>query len=124
MIKRQQNPNWRERLIACLSGRRFSLRVEDKLQEGMAQVMLLDDIPFIREYDLGDAGRIDFFVEGVGVEAKVKGGFSDVARQLQRYAGAPDIKELLLCTSCPSHSHLPSSISGKPLHLIKLWKAL
>lgn len=112
-----------QELIALLSGRRYNRRIEVRLHAEMMQVMDEAGVAYRHEHELID-GRIDFFIDGIGIEAKVDGGPSAVARQLLRYAQDPTIKELILCTSIPSHGQLPSSMSSKPLHLVKLWQAL
>lgn len=80
----------------------------------------------IREYPVSGArGRIDFYLprEQVGIELKVKGSPSEVVRQLQRYAAAPEVAALMLVTGRAAlGASLPSSLAGKPLRVVCTWR--
>lgn len=63
-------------------------------------------------------GRIDFIVDQVGIEVKVKGTRDALHRQLLRYAESPRIAELLVVTTVRAHRGLPESVGGKPLSVL------
>lgn len=113
-----------KRIVSAIGSRSFRYSNEAELQDGLAEVFREEGIKFEREKDLGDAGRIDFLVEGdVGLEVKVKGSPSKVAIQLLGYAGRPELSALILVTG---RSRLavgfPNEMSGKPFVAIPLWK--
>jgi hypothetical protein len=111
------------RLVASLRRRRFNYQNEKDLQSAIETVMVSDGFAFDREHDLGDAGCVDFFVSGfLGVEIKIKGSPSEVARQLLRYAGRDEVKGLLLVTGRAALASLPQVLLGKPIHLVELWR--
>jgi hypothetical protein len=112
-----------EAVIASLRRRRFNYSNEKDLQAGIATALQADGFEFSREHKLGDAGTIDFLVYGfLGIEVKIKGSPSDVARQLLRYAGCQEVKGLVLVTGRAALSSLPAELMGKPLHLVELWR--
>lgn len=68
-----------------------------------------------------DADRVDFFLDGVAVEVKVKGSAHDVLRQLQRYAQHEEVTEILLVTSRSMHQSLRNEkLNGKPVQVCYL----
>jgi len=112
-----------QRLLASLRRRRFNYQNEKRLQDGIEACLLKDRIDFVREHPLGEAGVVDFLVGGfLGVEVKIKGSPSEVARQLLRYAGQEEVKGLVLVTARSSLSALPPELLGKPLALVELWR--
>lgn len=111
------------RLVASLRKRRFNYANEKDLQAGIETVLKADGFEFVRECQLGDAGVIDFLVAGcVGIEVKIKGSPSEVARQLLRYAGRDEVRGLVLVTGRAALSALPSKLLAKPLTLVELWR--
>lgn len=112
-----------KRLVGSLRKRRFIYQNEKDLQAGVETILKEDGFDFVRECQLGDAGIIDFFVGGfLGIEIKIKGSPSEVARQLLRYAGRDEVKSLVLVTGRSLLSSLPSELLGKPLTLVELWR--
>lgn len=61
----------------------FSFADEDELQRGLAEVM---PETAQREVRLTPRDRIDFLVDGIGIEVKLAGSISALTRQLHRYA--------------------------------------
>jgi hypothetical protein len=110
-------------VIASLRRRRFNYQNEKDLQAGVESVLSADGFEFVRERALPDAGIIDFLVYGfLGIEIKIKGSPSEVARQLLRYARCEEVKGLVLVTGRSALSTLPSEMLGKPLHVVELWR--
>lgn len=104
---------------AALTRFAFAWANEDDLQRGIA--LALDDagIAYQREHDLGRAGRVDFFVDGIALEVKVRGGRAEVVRQLHRYAEHESVAEVLLVT--PSlRLDVPLELTGKPVSVCRL----
>lgn len=80
--------------------RRHRYRYANELELHAAIAQALDDagIAYEREVRLTPQDRIDFLCDDVGVEVKIKGGPSSVARQLARYARHERIGALCLVT--------------------------
>ena len=51
------------------------------------------------------------------IEIKVKGSFTDVARQIHRYALSPKVGSIVLVTTRLNHTKFDESILGKPLYV-------
>ena len=89
-----------ELVRAAIATRRFRFASEEELQAGIAQAFAEDGLAYEREVCLGPPGRIDFLVDGgIGVEVKVDGSPSEVARQLLRYSYCSQITALILVAS-------------------------
>lgn len=112
--------------IASLQAYRMPVGSEADFQVAVAEVLTRGNYTYSREHDLGDAGRIDFFLPavGLGLELKVQGSPSDVARQLLRYAQSPEIAALVLITGRARLGALPPTLNGKPLFVAGLWRNL
>jgi hypothetical protein len=116
-------------LIDRLRGYRLPVSSELRFQEGVAEVLTRLGEPYQPERQLFSAagvrlGRIDFYlpIRRVGLELKVKGSPSDVTRQLLRYTQSPAIDELALVTWRRELGRLPTTLGGKPLHVVACWK--
>jgi hypothetical protein len=93
---------------------------EEDLQAKIASALTSSSVPFEREVNLTPTDRIDFLVGKVGIEVKVKGSPTEVARQLNRYVQSDRIESLLLVTSKATHRALPSELNGKQIRLLYL----
>lgn len=110
----------REAIRLALASARFRFRNEADLQDGIAQVLDGLQVPYQREYRLSSRDVIDFFLDGFGIEVKVKGSATAVLTQLARYAEFPAITSLLLVTSRTQLAAMPTSVCGKPLKTLAL----
>lgn len=110
-------------IVKALKSYRFNYQSEKELQEGMVQAFLAHRIPFEREKQLGGKfGIIDFLVDGhIGIEVKILGGPSSVARQLLRYFECEKVAELVLVTGKATLGNLPKVLLGKRLTVVSLW---
>jgi hypothetical protein len=110
-------------VVASLSGWRFRGHNEAVLQGTVLESLEHAGLPFIREYRINPRDRIDFLVGSVGVELKVQGRADDVRRQLERYAEAPEIRDLVLVTTRWQHRPLAGVVLGKPVvvHVVNVW---
>lgn len=68
-----------------------------------------------REVVLSPTDRVDFMVDGVAIELKVKCSTNEILRQLARYAQHESVREILLLsvTRAPLLK-LPPTLNGKP----------
>lgn len=112
-----------ETVVQALSTVRFNFATEDDLQLGIGQA--LGTIPHEREVILAGAGRIDFLVGDVGIEAKIKGGISAITRQLARYAQHDRIGALVVVTAKEQHRlQIPGELGGKPIRVVCLRRGI
>lgn len=95
---------------------------EDSLQRGIWRTLAAKyPVELVRREAILDARcRIDFLVDGVGIECKVAGSRAEVLRQLTRYADFDEIEALVLVTCIASHTRLPDEIDGKKLRVVNL----
>lgn len=107
-------------VLETLASARFHFQEEAELQAGIAQVLPTAR----REVRLNEKDRIDFLLDGIGIEVKTDGATSDVMRQLHRYANSGDISALILVTNRARHRNVPNCIDGKPVHVFFLGGAL
>ncbi|WP_345750093.1 hypothetical protein [Microbacterium rhizophilus] len=111
-----------EAICRALADARPTYRNEDDLQAAIADLLADADIAATREVRLSDGqSRIDLLAGRVGIEVKVGGGTSDVARQLARYAQCSEISALVLVTTRVAHSHvLNEPTTDKPVFVCSL----
>lgn len=107
-----------------IDGCRFTWQDERQLQDGLEDALTQAGLTVHREVVLAPHERIDFLVDRVGVEVKVKGAPHTVARQLQRYAHSDRIDALVLVTSRAQHLTLPDQVAGTPVRVVFLGAAL
>lgn len=112
-----------DQIVAALVRRSFRFQTEDEFQAAIAQALEEDGIAFERERRLDIASRIDFLVDDVGVEVKIKGSPAQLLRQLFRYSLRPEIAQLLLVTSKRTFESLPLTINGKRLDVLTISRA-
>lgn len=113
-------------IIQLIQSYRYSFSQEDGLQSGVAEVLTTAGIQFIREYKIGAAGRIDFYLPTLrcGIEVKAAnsgGGPSKVTKQLLAYADHPEIDSLIAVSTRSSLRSLPDTLRNKPLYKVILW---
>lgn len=65
-------------------------------------------------------GRLDFLIDGVGVEVKLDGSLSDLTRQLYKYSLSSKLTGLAVITNKNRLTYLPLEMSEKPLEVIFL----
>ena len=96
---------------------------EYDLHRMVAEAFKAAGLPCAHEYRLAPHRRIDFFLDGVGVE--IKKGRPDPAalrRQLDRYAACQGVEALVVLTE--RAVPLPARLHGKPVRgvaLNRLW---
>lgn len=110
------------RIKSAIGSYRFQYTNEKTLQEGIARVFSAENISFLREVDL-EKGTIDFVVDRIGVEIKIKGSPSQVARQAIDYLESPKLDALVLVTGRALAARYLGNmkVSGKLVHVVYLW---
>jgi hypothetical protein len=104
----------------ALRGRRFSLGDEKRLQIELAEAFTDYGISFSREVRLDQNNIVDFMIDGLAIEIKIRTKVSamQIYRQLERYCALPEVEALLLMTS--KSMSLPDAINGKPVYVLSL----
>jgi len=102
-------------IITLISSKRLPYTTELELQDALEAVFKERGYPYTRELRLNEKDRIDFWVDGVGIEVKIKGAAKQTYRQCERYCKHDEIKELLLITT--KSIGFPPDINGKPCYV-------
>ena len=101
---------------------KIDLSNEKRAQADVEQILTDAGIEFRREVRLSALDIVDFMVEGLAVELKLRGANKkDVFRQLRRYARHPSVETLLLASNMSMG--LPAQIEGKDAYFVKLGEA-
>ena len=98
-------------VAAALAGKRFPLENENATQAAIFDVLRAQFGAAVEREAPAPGGRVDFRVDHIGVEVKIKGQRAAIERQVARYLTGP-FDGLLLVTS--RAIGLPGIISGKP----------
>lgn len=101
-------------IIQKISLCRFNISNEKVLQQQIFTILSIDFPELIREYKLDKESIIDFYLNGIGIEVKIKGSPKSIYRQLERYSNSEKINVLVLLTS--KTLGLPQQINNKPIY--------
>lgn len=102
----------------ALPAYRYRISAEMGLQNGIATVLTEHRIPFKRELIAGN-DRYDFFCDGVVIEVKRDGSFSEVLRQVERYCKSPTVDAVVIASS-KRWPNEPVTFHGKPVRVLHL----
>jgi hypothetical protein len=109
-------------IIELIRSARLDLSNEKRAQADLEQVFTVSGISFDREVRLTESDIVDFMVDGIGIELKLRGARKmDVFRQLRRYAGHERVGSLLLASNLSMG--LPPVIDDKDAYFVKLGEA-
>lgn len=97
---------------------------EISTQDNIENDLISFGVNYSREYRLSSSDRIDFFIDGIGIEVKLYTSLTKMTRQLYRYASHDEIKALVLVTVDPKLVRVPNTINGKPVEVIVLSAAM
>jgi hypothetical protein len=115
------------RVSAILRSARFNFTTEDELQRGIERLLGAEGFAaprdFVREHKLDARSRLDFYFPAprIGIEVKINGSTSAIARQVHRYLHHPDVSALILLSRRSNVESLPDTINEKPLRIVTLW---
>lgn len=109
-------------VLRVLAGQRFSLEDEKRTQNEIWSVLLANAATrgVAREVRIA-GGIIDFVVDSVGIEVKLKGQPASIARQLKGYAKEPALDGFVLVTAKPVA--LGAKLGSKPIAVLDLARA-
>lgn len=118
-------PSAAERLAhvaTAIRRNRYRYGNELELHAAIAKAFDAAGIRYEREVRLTARDRIDFLVDDVGVEVKIKGGPSAVLAQLGRYSRCERIAALCLVTdrSQLTRVQFATGVNGKPFAIVAL----
>lgn len=114
-------------LIAALDALRFDGTDEYSLQRDIAAALSAAGVAFEAEVALSRTDRIDFLAGVVGIEVKVDGSPSSVARQCIRYLSHDQVEALVVVSARARLVRgLPASVVikgvAKQIWSIETWK--
>lgn len=101
---------------------RLSLINEIATQDDIQKLLEKAQVPFVREFNFGKAGVIDFLInDTIGIEVKIKGQKMAIYRQCKRYCETKRIQHLILASL--SAVNLPETIEDTPTSVLLLSQA-
>jgi hypothetical protein len=107
-------------IIQTIKNSKFPLHDEKELQAAINEK--LNIFPGkIREFELSKSSVVDFFINGIAIEVKIKQSARSIYRQCQKYCKHESVKSLILITN--RTMGFPDTIEDKPCYLIILGKA-
>jgi len=107
-----------DQIKQAIRNKRLPVHDEKLLQGKIEQELIKCGLNVKREYAFDKKDIVDFFIDGVAVEVKIKGSSMAIHRQLKRYATYVEVKQIVLITA--KHMGLPTDINGKPATLIHI----
>lgn len=109
-------------LVEVIGGHRYRYANELELHAAIAKAFDTAGVHYQREVRLTPRDRIDFLVDDVGVEVKIKGGPSSVVAQLGRYSRCAQVAALLLVSDRAQlvRVRTATAINGKPFRALAL----
>jgi len=108
-------------ITRLLSSSRFSLESEKQTQAEIEKMLNAQGISNHREFALSKGSIIDFLIDGVGIEVKLKASPKAIFQQLLRYCQFEEVKAIILITN--KIIKLPPTMNKKPTHVINLGAA-
>lgn len=107
-----------ETIFHILKSSFLPVTTEKEVQGDMENAFLFHDLKHEREYRLDNKNIVDFFVDGIAIEVKIKGSKKDIYRQCERYCQFDEVKSLILVTS--KSMGFPEEINGKSCYYFSL----
>lgn len=99
------------KFVSILSEYSINFNDEKDLQNSIFKIMQKHFNNIQKEYPLEPYGVVDFFIEGVAIEVKIKGQKAKIYRQCRDYCKHQEVKNLLLVSTNPLS--LPEIIENK-----------
>jgi hypothetical protein len=107
-----------QEIIRFIESRRWPISDEKALQAMMAKQFAAAGVAVRREMRLSDQDIVDFMVDHVAIEVKIKGQRREHYRQCERYCMHDQVHALVLATA--KMMGLPPTINGKPVFTASL----
>lgn len=106
------------KILSIIHNYKFHFSNEKELQNHIYKLLTENGIHIEREYSLDDKGIVDFFIDGIAFEIKIKGQKKAIYRQCREYLEHPSVKCIVLISSFSLS--LPNEIEGKPCYTYRL----
>lgn len=114
-----------EQLQRLLCAHSYRFNDETDLQNGIEQVLLEAGIEYQREHQQDRHNRVDFMVDGIVMEVKIKGSLPKAAIQCHRYQKLPDVRGvMLLATNSWARTVWMPEHEGVPFLQVKLRRGM
>lgn len=110
-------------IINSLRNVKFKWNTEKELQLQIYN-LLKEKFPLYeisKEYILDEENIIDFLIEGIGIEVKIKGQRRAIYKQCERYCSFEKVSTLILVTAATMG--FPKEMNGKDCYIFNLNKA-
>ncbi|MCK5611210.1 hypothetical protein KAR91_55585 [Candidatus Pacearchaeota archaeon] len=104
-----------------LSGQRLELSSEKALQSQIVETLSKNGIVVKAEHRFTPSDIVDFFIDGIAIEVKIKGSAAEIFKQCERYCQFDEVKGLLLITN--RSMGFPKEINGKSCYVLNLGNA-
>lgn len=109
------------RIVAELPTFAFRYRDEVQLHEGIAEALTTLNVAYVREHVASPRHRFDFLCNGIVIEVKIHGSFTDALRQVDRYCELAEVKAIVLVTTRSwSVDENPLTLREKSVHVIRV----
>lgn len=109
-------------LAALIRRARLDLSTEKHAQADLEKALTAAAIAYEREVTLAPGDIVDFLVDGVALEVKLRNiGKRRIFKQLERYAGSERVRAIMLATNISMG--LPEQIGGKDAYYVSLGQA-
>jgi len=105
-------------ILTIINSYKFRIDDEIKLHNQIDKVLTDHGVDFKREHRLSNRDIVDFFIDGIALEIKIKGRPMPIYRQCERYCEHDCVTDIILATS--KSMGLPEDINSKPAYLINL----
>lgn len=110
-----------QQLFDFLSSIKIPHASESEMQQTIEKALTQGGYQFSREHRLSDKDVIDFLVDGVGIECKVKGQPMAIHRQAERYLRHDEVEAIIIVTA--KHMGTPGLYNEKPIEIVKVGKS-
>lgn len=107
-----------QEIINILKSQKLSITTEKELQREIEMLFKDNGLDFEREYRLDNKNIVDFYIDGLSIEVKIKAGKKAIYKQCERYCNFHDTKALLLITN--TSMGFPEQINNKDCYLFSL----
>ncbi len=107
-----------DQIASTIKSYRYAYSNEKEFQDGIGRALAGAGIKFSREHVLSERDTVDFLVQDIGIEVKIKGAPFSVIRQLCRYAEHDAVGALILVTARNQLRAMPALLNGKSVSVI------
>lgn len=107
-----------EEILTAIKSRSLPITTEKELQVEIEKLLIEKGIDHQREYRLDKSNIVDFFIDGIAVEVKIKSPAKKMYRQCERYCQFDEVEALILLTS--RTTGFPEEINNKPCYVHSL----